>query len=519
MKRRDVLQILPAAAGGLALAGAARASAGPALPLHADLSWWREARFGMFVHWGPVSLRGTEIGWSRGKEVPVEEYDGLYRRFDPTLFDARAWARLAKDAGMGYLVLTTKHHDGFCLWPSALTDYDIEATPFRRDVRARALGRLPRRGDRLLRLPLDLRLAAPGLPAREPRRQHPEGRPGHGSLHGLPEGPARRAPAVLRAARGPLVRRRVGRALDGGAREGPLPLLPLPAAVAHRQQPRGEGPAGHGRHHRRRGLRRGLRHPRAAGGPVPGRPAVGVLHHHLPAVGVEARRRDEDARRVRADAGDLRRRRRQPAAERRPDADGRDRGAPGRPAPRDRRLAAGSTARPSTARAAGRSCRDPGASAPTGRGPCTRTCSTGPPRARWCFRRSSGRSWRATSSAAASRRRSRGPREPRFASRPEAAARSTPSSGWSWMARPARSPRADARHTAFPRLRLPCGWRRTDDTKRETRHRDPGGPGDRPRLRAQGARRPRPRSGDPAPPAGGRHPQARRREARPDPPA
>jgi alpha-L-fucosidase len=134
MKRRDVLQILPAAAGGLALAGAARASAGPAVPLHADLSWWREARFGMFVHWGPVSLRGTEIGWSRGKEVPVEEYDGLYRRFDPALFDARAWARLAKDAGMGYLVLTTKHHDGFCLWPSALTDYDIEATPFRRDV-------------------------------------------------------------------------------------------------------------------------------------------------------------------------------------------------------------------------------------------------------------------------------------------------------------------------------------------------------------------------------------------------
>jgi alpha-L-fucosidase len=104
------------------------------VPAGADLAWWREARFGMFVHWGPVSLRGTEIGWSRGKEVPTEEYDALYRRFDPTLFDARAWARLARDAGMGYLVLTTKHHDGFCLWPSALTDYDIAATPFGRDV-------------------------------------------------------------------------------------------------------------------------------------------------------------------------------------------------------------------------------------------------------------------------------------------------------------------------------------------------------------------------------------------------
>jgi hypothetical protein len=83
----------------------------------------------MFVHWGPVSRRGTEIGWSRGKQVPVEEYDALYRHFDPTLFDARAWARLAREAGMRYLVLTTKHHDGFCLWPSALTDYDVAATP------------------------------------------------------------------------------------------------------------------------------------------------------------------------------------------------------------------------------------------------------------------------------------------------------------------------------------------------------------------------------------------------------
>ncbi len=149
MKRRDVLHVLPGAAGGWALrnaafvrvsgagpamAGAPHAGAAPAVPLPADLSWWRQARFGMFVHWGPVSLRGTEIGWSRGKEVPVEEYDALHRRFDPSLFDARAWARLAKDAGMGYLVLTTKHHDGFCLWPSGLTDYDIATTPFRRDV-------------------------------------------------------------------------------------------------------------------------------------------------------------------------------------------------------------------------------------------------------------------------------------------------------------------------------------------------------------------------------------------------
>lgn len=91
-------------------------------------------RFGMFIHWGPVTLKGTEIGWSRGKQVPVAEYDNLYKRFNPENFDADAWAKAAADAGMKYLVLTTKHHDGFCLWPSKFTDYDIASTPFKRDV-------------------------------------------------------------------------------------------------------------------------------------------------------------------------------------------------------------------------------------------------------------------------------------------------------------------------------------------------------------------------------------------------
>ncbi|MBP7052149.1 MAG: alpha-L-fucosidase [Phycisphaerae bacterium] len=98
------------------------------------MQWWRESRFGMFVHWGPVSLRGTEIGWSRGKEVAIEEYDQLYKQFNPTKFDAEEWVRVAKDAGMKYLVITSKHHDGFCLWSSKYTDYHIGNTPFNRDV-------------------------------------------------------------------------------------------------------------------------------------------------------------------------------------------------------------------------------------------------------------------------------------------------------------------------------------------------------------------------------------------------
>ena len=91
-------------------------------------------RFGMFIHWGPVSLRGTEIGWSRGHQVPAKEYDNLYKEFNPTLFNAENWVKAAKDAGMKYVVLTSKHHDGFCLWGSKLTDYNIMSSPFKRDI-------------------------------------------------------------------------------------------------------------------------------------------------------------------------------------------------------------------------------------------------------------------------------------------------------------------------------------------------------------------------------------------------
>ena len=102
---------------------------------HAEnLEWWKDARFGMFIHWGPVSLKGTEIGWSRGREIPIEEYDSLYLDFNPTLFNADEWVSVAKAAGMKYIVLTTKHHDGFCLWDTKYTDYNIMNSPFKRDV-------------------------------------------------------------------------------------------------------------------------------------------------------------------------------------------------------------------------------------------------------------------------------------------------------------------------------------------------------------------------------------------------
>ena len=116
------------------LLSVSRAADGPPATPEQNLAWWREARLGMFVHWGPVSLKGTEIGWSRGDQVPIEEYDGLYRQFNPTKFDAKAWVKVAKAAGARYLVFTSKHHDGFCMWNTRFTDYNIMHTPFGRDV-------------------------------------------------------------------------------------------------------------------------------------------------------------------------------------------------------------------------------------------------------------------------------------------------------------------------------------------------------------------------------------------------
>jgi alpha-L-fucosidase len=95
---------------------------------------WQDKRFAMFIHWGPVSLSGQEIGWSRGAQTPIEVYDNLYKQFNPTNFNANEWVEVARAAGMKYIILTTKHHDGFCLWNTKYTDFNIMHSPFARDV-------------------------------------------------------------------------------------------------------------------------------------------------------------------------------------------------------------------------------------------------------------------------------------------------------------------------------------------------------------------------------------------------
>jgi alpha-L-fucosidase len=94
---------------------------------------WQDARFGLSVHWGPVALRGTEIGWSRADQIPKEEYDALYKEFNPALFNAKAWLQLIKDSGFRYITFVSKHHDGFAMWGTKQSDHNILNTPFGRD--------------------------------------------------------------------------------------------------------------------------------------------------------------------------------------------------------------------------------------------------------------------------------------------------------------------------------------------------------------------------------------------------
>lgn len=125
----------------------------------ARLAWWRDARFGMFIHWGLYSLPAGEwkgrqypgIGeWIMFKaRIPIAEYEALARQFNPVKFDADAWAQLAADAGMKYLVITSKHHDGFAMFGSRVDRFNIvDATPFRRDPIKELAAACARRGIR-----------------------------------------------------------------------------------------------------------------------------------------------------------------------------------------------------------------------------------------------------------------------------------------------------------------------------------------------------------------------------------
>lgn len=96
--------------------------------------WFTEARFGMFVHWGLYALPARHEWVMNFERIKTADYEKYARYFDPDLYDPVAWVAAAKNAGMKYVVLTTKHHEGFCLWDSSLTDYKATNTPYGRDL-------------------------------------------------------------------------------------------------------------------------------------------------------------------------------------------------------------------------------------------------------------------------------------------------------------------------------------------------------------------------------------------------
>lgn len=113
-------------------------------PTQPKMQWWRDARFGMFVHWGPITLKGTEISWSRNPGplgenkdgIPASEYDELYKKFNPVKLNPKEIVGLAKAAGMKYIVFVCKHHDGFAEFDTQYSDYKITSknSPFGKDI-------------------------------------------------------------------------------------------------------------------------------------------------------------------------------------------------------------------------------------------------------------------------------------------------------------------------------------------------------------------------------------------------
>lgn len=126
-------------------AGPSLSSSKRAVSKDERMKWWRDARFGMFIHWGVYSVpagiyKGQKIPgigeWiMNNAKIPVAEYKKYAEQFNPIKYDPNQWVQLAKEAGMKYIVITSKHHDGFALFDSKVTDWDVvDATPYGKDL-------------------------------------------------------------------------------------------------------------------------------------------------------------------------------------------------------------------------------------------------------------------------------------------------------------------------------------------------------------------------------------------------
>ena len=162
MNRRDFLSTLGGVAGATVVAGLNTQGAQNAAPVSEAGSqsdhlgrvprfgdqrdWFFERRFGLFLHWGLYSISGWHEQTQYRQRIPRAEYVKLARQWNPVKFDPEAWLDLAERAGMKYVCLTTKHHDGFCLWDTKLTDFNTMHTPYGKDVVRQLANACHRRG-------------------------------------------------------------------------------------------------------------------------------------------------------------------------------------------------------------------------------------------------------------------------------------------------------------------------------------------------------------------------------------
>jgi alpha-L-fucosidase len=113
-------------------------------------AWFQEARFGLFIHWGIYSVLGRGEWVMQNERIPIAEYEKIADRFDPTGYDPAAWVKMAKAAGMRYVTITSKHHDGFAMFDSKVSDYDVvNRTPYGKDVLEALAGECRKQGLKL----------------------------------------------------------------------------------------------------------------------------------------------------------------------------------------------------------------------------------------------------------------------------------------------------------------------------------------------------------------------------------
>ncbi len=159
---------------GLFLAFQVRAEYRPTSANRAAHEWFQDARFGLFIHWGVYSVLGEGEWVMNNQKMTVAEYEKLPPQFNPVKFDAAEWVALAKAAGMRYITITSKHHDGFAMFDSKLTDWDIvDRTPYKKDVLKMLAGECHKQGIKLFFYHSQLDWHHPDY--------YPRGRTGHNS--------------------------------------------------------------------------------------------------------------------------------------------------------------------------------------------------------------------------------------------------------------------------------------------------------------------------------------------------